>query len=112
MQISSSLEVFSQMSDNDVNEIYTELKKETKKVTNRNLLESKVKNIVKTISLLKWHLGLDAQDVEKDMSDLKVNQLRDIHQTMRQTLVGARTRKQKLQKIARMMQVVDYFLQF
>ena len=112
MQISASLEVFSQMSDRDVHEIYTDLKKETKKVTSRDLLETKVKNVVRTIALLKWHLGLETQDAEKDMSGLTVNQLRDIHQTMRQTLVGARTRKQKLQKIARMMQVVDYFLQF
>ena len=108
----ASLEVFSQMSDKDVNEIYTELKKETKKVTKKDVIENKIKNVVKIVSLLKWHLGMDTNDTEKDMSEFKVHELREIHRTMRQSLVGGRTRKQKLQKIARMMQVVDYFLQY
>ena len=112
MDICGSLEVFSQMSAKDVNDIYIELKKATKKVSNRQLLESRIKEIVKIISLLKWHLGLDNNDTEKDMSTLKVIELRDIHRTMRQTLIGARTLKQKKQKIARMIKITDYFLQF
>ena len=112
MQVASSLEVFSQMTDTDVNEIYTNFKKETKKVTRREHLEQRLKQIVKLASLLKWHLGIETQDVEKDLSEFKVVDLRDIHRTMRQCMIGGRTRKQKLQKIARMMQIVDYFLQF
>lgn len=112
MNISVSLEVFSKMTKEDINNLYKELKQHTRKVNDRTKLEANIKHIVKMISLLKWHLGIETIDTEKDMSKIKVNDLREIHQAMRKTMTNGRTINQKKQRIARMIQVVDYFLQY
>ena len=108
----SPLEKFNTLTTKQVNELYTELKKCTKKVNSRVFLENGIRDTVKNISIIKHHIGMPMKDTDKKLSGINVTELRNIHRTMRECLHNARTKQQKMQRIARLIQVCDYFLDY
>ena len=109
---STHLEGFSRLSKEEIDKTYEIIKRFTKKVTSRESLEQNIRNIVKAVMLLKHHIGMPVKDIDKELSKIPARELRDIHKSMREAMRTARTRKDKLQRIARIMKVVDYFLQY
>lgn len=112
MEGNTPLEEFNKLTKEEIDETYKLLKIYCKKVSRRESLEEMIKNIVRIVTILKNHIGLPILDINKNMAKIPVRELREIHRGMRDAMKSARTRKEKLQKLARMIQVVDYFLQY
>ena len=108
----SILEEFTQIPKQNVDMIYNELKKHTKKVSKRADLQTHIEAIIEIVSLLQMKLGKSVQMGKKDFSHISAEELRDIHSSMRKCLTNARTRKMKSVKIARMIRIVEHFLQY
>ena len=108
---SAHLEKFSRLTNKEIDATFNIIKQFTKKQDTKAELIKSIKTIVKTIMLLKKHLGMSVNDVRKDMSNITARKLRSIHQSMRRATTNARTRRDKRQRIVKVMMLVDDFLQ-